>query len=67
VLKTVLADMTARGGRDTERDLFGSPGGYWTVLSKNSVGQPYPACSAPIKKEATMGGSVYFCPGRQAL
>ncbi len=66
-LKAMLADMTAQGGRDTERDLFGISGGYQTVLSKNTVGQPCPACSAPIKKEAFMGGSVYFCPWCQAL
>jgi formamidopyrimidine-DNA glycosylase len=61
-VKRVLREMTDRGGRDTERDLFGCPGGYQTVLSKNTVGQPCPACGAPIQKEAYLGGSVYFCP-----
>lgn len=64
-LKTVLHEMAARGGRDTERDLFGCLGGYRTVLSKNTVGQPCPACGAEIKKESYMGGAVYFCPGCQ--
>lgn len=66
-VKTVLHEMAARGGRDTERDLFGGMGGYRTVLSKNTVGQPCPACGAEIKKEAYMGGAVYFCPGCQVL
>ena len=26
--KDILREMTAQGGRDTEKDLFGSPGGY---------------------------------------
>ncbi len=65
-LKTVLLEMAARGGRDTERDLFGAPGGYRTVLSKNTVGGPCPACGALIQKEAFMGGAIYFCPGCQA-
>lgn len=61
-IKSVLRRMTERGGRDTERDLFGCPGGYQTILSKNTVGQPCPACGTPIQKEAYLGGSVYFCP-----
>lgn len=33
-VKSTLAEMTAAGGRDTEKDLFGNPGGYKVVLSK---------------------------------
>jgi formamidopyrimidine-DNA glycosylase len=64
-LKSVLSKMTAQGGRDTERDLFGCLGGYRTILSKNTTGQPCPACAAPIIKEPYMGGSIYYCPGCQ--
>lgn len=63
---SVLKEMTAQGGRDTERDLFGQPGGYRTILSRNTVGKPCPACGATIKKEAYLGGSIYYCPGCQA-
>jgi len=66
-VKSLLAEMAARGGRDTERDLFDRPGGYRTVLSKNTVGTPCPACGATIQKEAFMGGAIYFCPGCQPL
>ncbi|MGI5916672.1 MAG: endonuclease VIII [Anaerolineae bacterium] len=66
-VKEVLAAMTAQGGRDTERDLFGHPGGYRTILSKNTVGGPCPACGALIEKQAYLGGSIYFCPGCQSL
>ncbi len=60
-IKNTLSEMTAKGGRDTENDLLGEPGGYKTKLSKNTVGQPCPACGALIKKEAYLGGSIYYC------
>ncbi len=60
-VKDMLVEMTLKGGRDTERDLYGCSGGYRSVLSKNTVGQPCPACGAPIQKEAYLGGSIYFC------
>jgi formamidopyrimidine-DNA glycosylase len=66
-VKQVLAEMTRQGGRDTERDLFGRPGGYRTVLSKNTADQPCPACGTIICKEPYLGGAIYFCPGCQRL
>jgi len=35
-IRQTLADMTAKGGRDIETDLFGTKGGYKTLLSKNT-------------------------------
>ena len=35
-VKSTLRDMADRGGRDTEKDLLGKPGGYKTLLSKNT-------------------------------
>jgi len=66
-VKSVLAQMVRQGGRDTERDLFGRPGGYRTILSKNTVGQPCPACGGIIQKEAYLGGAIYYCPGCQIV
>jgi formamidopyrimidine-DNA glycosylase len=66
-VKSVLHEMAARGGRDTERDLYGRSGGYKTVLSRNTVDTPCPACGTTIKKEAYMGGSVYYCGGCQSF
>lgn len=66
-VKSVLASMTELGGRDTERDLFGQPGGYRTVLSKNTVDTPCPACGSVIRKEPYLGGAIYYCPGCQKL
>jgi len=66
-VKGVLAAMTAQGGRDTERDLFGRPGGYQTILSKNTVDKPCPACGTIIRKEPYLGGAIYYCAGCQRL
>lgn len=60
-MKQVLAEMTDKGGRDTERDLYDCPGGYKTILSKNTVGAPCPVCGGSIRKEAYLGGAIYFC------
>ncbi|MBN1643994.1 MAG: hypothetical protein JW856_04170 [Dehalococcoidales bacterium] len=66
-LKSTLSAMAAQGGRDTELDLFGRPGGYKTILCKNTVNKPCPVCGTPIKKEAYLGGSIYYCEKCQKL
>jgi len=66
-VKTTISTMASKGGRDTELDLFGSPGGYRTILCKNTVNKPCPVCGTIIKKEAYMGGSVYYCEKCQML
>jgi formamidopyrimidine-DNA glycosylase len=66
-VKSVLQKMSKQGGRDTESDLFGCPGGYQTILSKNTVGKPCPACDTIIAKEAYLGGAVYVCGGCQKI
>jgi len=65
LIKSVLADMTAKGGRDTEGDLFGRPGGYKALLNKALLKGPCPRCGTPIAKQSFMGGSVCFCPSCQ--
>ncbi len=60
-VKSTLAEMTERGGRDTEKDLFGRSGGYKTRLCAKTYGMPCPQCGGPVIKQAYMGGSVYFC------
>ncbi len=66
-VKTILQKMSKLGGRDTETDLFGCPGGYRTILSKNTVGKPCPACGTLIRKEPYLGGSIYVCDGCQKI
>ena len=66
-VKDTISAMAVQGGRDTELDLFGRAGGYKTILCKNTVNKPCPICGTAIKKEAYMGGSVYYCEKCQRL
>ena len=63
----MLRKMCAEGGRDTENDIFGNPGGYITQLSKKSYGEPCMKCGYPRHKTNYMGGTVYFCEKCQKL
>ncbi|NLY44513.1 MAG: endonuclease VIII [Tissierella sp.] len=64
-IRNTLDEMVTKGGRDTEKDLFGHTGGYATKLSKNTVKAPCKICGNNIIKEAYMGGSIYYCEGCQ--
>jgi len=64
-IKQLLFEMTEKGGRDTEKDLFGNPGGYMTAMSRRNNGAPCPTCGGLIKSMAYMGGKVYVCEGCQ--
>jgi formamidopyrimidine-DNA glycosylase len=66
-IKNTLKDMIVKGGRDTEKDLFGHAGGYPTRMSKHTLGKPCTECGSIIEKQAYMGGSIYFCPGCQTI
>lgn len=66
-LKSTLAEMTQLGGRSTEKDLFGNPGGYQIVMGAENNGKDCPTCGTAILKEAYMGGSVYTCSTCQPL
>jgi len=66
-LKDTLFNMMQHGGRDTEKDIYGNPGGYTSILSKNTLGSPCKRCGAQIMKEAYLGGSIYYCSGCQSV
>ena len=66
-VKAILKDMVTRGGRDTEKDLFGKFGGYKTILSKNSCKEPCRLCGGAIVKEPYLGGAIYYCKTCQRL
>lgn len=66
-ITTTLNEMTEQGGRDTEKDLYGEPGGYRTRLSSKTHGQPCERCGSLIAKESYMGGAIYYCTTCQAL
>ena len=65
--RDTLQEMTALGGRDTEKDLFGQAGGYPTRISRNTAGKPCPVCGTALRREAYLGGSIYFCPVCQII
>jgi formamidopyrimidine-DNA glycosylase len=66
-VKSTLKEMTEQGGRDTEKDLFGEPGGYKTRLSQLTLDEPCPVCGGMIVKQPYLGGSIYFCDGCQKM
>jgi formamidopyrimidine-DNA glycosylase len=66
-VKATLKEMAEKGGRDTEKDLFGEAGGYKTRLSALTVNGPCPVCGGIITKQAYMGGSGYFCGACQKI
>ena len=66
-LKSTIRAMWMQGGRDTERDLFGCTGGYRTILSVKTLKNPCRVCGGALKREAYLGGNIYFCPGCQPL
>ncbi|MEG0323747.1 MAG: zinc finger domain-containing protein [Raoultibacter sp.] len=66
-VKKTMALMIDQGGRDTDKDFFGNPGGYSTILSAKTKGRPCPVCGGPITRKAFLGGNVYFCPTCQPL
>lgn len=66
-VKDTIAQMTQKGGRDTEKDLLGCSGGYKTVLSNKTLKSPCPVCGGEIIRQAYLGGNVYYCPHCQPI
>lgn len=66
-IKDVLSEMVRLGGRDTEKDIWGNPGGYKTKMSKHTYKKGCPKCGAEITKAAYLGGTVYYCSVCQPL
>ncbi|UCH32315.1 MAG: hypothetical protein JSV05_02750 [Candidatus Bathyarchaeota archaeon] len=62
-----LQKMVDLGGRDSEKDLFDTWGGYKRRLHGKVVDEPCPVCETPIVKEQFGGGSIYFCPSCQKV
>lgn len=57
-----ISDAFSKGGRDTEFDIYGNPGGYPKILDSRSAGNPCPTCGTTIEKIQYLGGACYFCP-----
>lgn len=61
IVRSLLKQMSELGGRDTEKDLFGNPGGYMTLLSKKTLWTPCTVCGYELHKDNYMGGTIYYC------
>jgi formamidopyrimidine-DNA glycosylase len=61
ILRTVR-EISAKGGRYDEVDLFGRPGGYIRLMDKNALQRPCPVCGGEVQKISYLGGACYFCP-----
>lgn len=66
-VKTTLSGMREHGGRNTEKDFYGNPGGYPCVLSSKTLAYPCPRCGGAIARKAFLGGNIYFCAACQPL
>ena len=64
-IRKALREAIRLGGRDTEFDLHGRPGGYVPILDRRANGRPCPECGTAIEKIQYLGGSCYLCPSCQ--
>jgi len=64
-VKSTLAEIFANDAGSTEKDLYGRPGGYASVLTAKTLALPCPACCGAITRAAYLGGNVYFCANCQ--
>ena len=62
----LVKEVTVKGGRADEFDLFGKHGGYLRVMDSSAAGKPCPECGAKVQKIAYLGGAAYFCPRCQS-
>jgi len=60
-----MSEGVRLGGRDTERDFLGVPGGYVALMDRRTAGAPCSECGAPIAKLQYLGGSCYVCSSCQ--
>lgn len=60
-----LTKMVNEHGRNSEKDIYGNPGSYQTILSAKSFKNGCPHCKSEIIKEQYLGGSIYYCPNCQ--
>ncbi|MFN2145433.1 MAG: DNA-formamidopyrimidine glycosylase family protein [Anaerolineales bacterium] len=56
-----VAEITEKGGRYDESDLYGEPGGYVRLMDKQALKRPCPACGGEVVKIQYLGGACYLC------
>ena len=62
-----VKEVTRKGGRNDEFDLYGNPGRYVRLMDKNAANKPCPRCGGKIEKIQYLGGACYLCPACQPL
>ena len=62
-VKRTIAEMTALGGRDTEKDLFGNSGGYKTKFVCQNGRYAVPAVRRTCREAGVHGRQRVFLPG----
>ena len=68
IMRQTADEMLRLGGRDCESDIFGNSGGYAVRLGAKALGEPCPMCGkGTIRREAYLGGNIYYCPECQPL
>ncbi len=61
-----VREVTEKGGRNDETDLYDKPGGYVRIMDNRAAGKPCPECGRTVEKMQYLGGACYFCPKCQA-
>ena len=64
-IKNTIHEMIIQGGRDVEKDIFGKPGGYKTIMSRLTCKSSCLKCGGEIVRESYLGGNIYYCPSCQ--
>jgi formamidopyrimidine-DNA glycosylase len=59
---STVAEISEKGGRYDEYDLYNSPGAYVRLMDKNALARPCPECGGDITKFQYLGGACYVCP-----
>ncbi|MBN1648326.1 MAG: hypothetical protein JW874_09850 [Spirochaetales bacterium] len=63
----IVREVTEKGGRNDEYDLYGRKGGYVRLLDNNSLKTGCPICGGTINKMQYLGGAAYYCSECQKL
>ncbi len=64
-IRKTVREITAKGGRYDEYDLFDQPGRYVRLMDSQAVDRPCPECGTRVQKIQYLGGACYFCPSCQ--
>lgn len=64
-IRATVDEVTQKGGRNDELDLFGEPGGYERIMDASALKRPCPVCGGSVEKIQYLGGACYLCPACQ--